>query len=157
MTFLKTAFGDPSANLARRKGALAPQAKKSEEGRFFLNNREKRKRMIQKKIRLTEEEARFISTKVAESGMTNFNAFARIMLIMGEVKILNFEELRELRKEINRIGVNINQVAKKVNEDDQASLNELSQILELQIHLKDTVSKFIQKQENQTKEQERWL
>lgn len=143
--------------LARRKGALGPQAKKSEGGRIFLNNREKRKRMIQKKIRLTEEEARFISTKVAESGMTNFNAFARIMLIMGEVKILNFEELRELRKEINRIGVNINQVAKKVNEDDQASLNELSQILELQKHLKDTVSQFIQKQENQTKEQERWL
>ena len=143
--------------LARRKGALGPQAKKSEGGRIFLNNREKRKRMIQKKIRLTEEEARFISTKVAESGMTNFNAFARIMLIMGEVKILNFEELRELRKEINRIGVNINQVAKKVNEDEQASLNELSQILELQKHLKDTVSQFIQKQENQTKEQERWL
>ena len=143
--------------LARRKGAVGPQAKKSEEGIIFLNNREKRKRMIQKKIRLTEEEARFISTKVAESGMTNFNAFARIMLIMGEVKILKFEELKELRKEINRIGVNINQVAKKVNEDDQASLNELSQILELQKHLKDTVSQFIQKQENQTKEQERWL
>ena len=157
MTFLKTAFGYPSANLARRKGALGPQAKKSEEGIIFLNNREKRKRMIQKKIRLTEEEARFISTKVSESGMTNFNAFARIMLIMGEVKILNFEELKELRKEINRIGVNINQVAKKVNEDDQASLNELSQILELQKHLKDTVNQFIQKQENQTKEQERWL
>lgn len=143
--------------LARRKGALGPQAKKSEERIIFLNNREKRKRMIQKKIRLTEEEARFISTKVAKSGMTNFNAFARIMLIMGEVKILNFEELKELRKEINRIGVNINQVAKKVNEDDQASLNELSQILELQKHLKDTVNQFIQKQENQTKEQERWL
>ena len=143
--------------LARRKGALGPQAKKSEEGIIFLNNREKRKRMIQKKIRLTEEEARFISTKVAESGMTNFNAFARIMLIMGEVKILNFEELKELRKEINRIGVNINQVAKKVNEDDQASLNELSQILELQKYLKDTVNQFIKRQENQTKEQERWL
>jgi hypothetical protein len=33
----------------------------------------------------------------------------------------------------------------------------LSQILELQKHLKDTVNQFIQKQENQTKEQERWL
>lgn len=122
-----------------------------------MKNGEKRKRPVQKLIRLTEEENRFISTKVAESGMTNFNAFARIMLIMGEVKILNFEELRELRKEINRIGVNINQVAKKVNEDDQDSLTELSQILELQKYLKDTVSQFIQKQENQTKEQERWL
>lgn len=122
-----------------------------------MENGEKRKRPVQKLIRLTEEENRFISTKIAESGMTNFNAFARIMLIMGEVKILNFEELRELRKEINRIGVNINQVAKKVNEDEQASLNELSQILELQKHLKDTVSQFIQKQENQTKDQERWL
>ena len=122
-----------------------------------MEKREKRKRMIQKKIRLTEEEARFISTKVLESGMTNFNAFARIMLIMGEVKILNFEELRELRKEINRIGVNVNQIAKKVNEDDQVSLNELSQILELQKDLKETVNQFIQKQENQTKEQDRWL
>ena len=70
-----------------------------------MKNREKRKRMIQKKIRLTEEEARFISTKVAESGMPNFNTFARILLIMGEVNILKFEELKELRKEINRIGV----------------------------------------------------
>ncbi|BDS81699.1 TPA: plasmid mobilization protein [Streptococcus pneumoniae] len=122
-----------------------------------MENGEKRKRSVQKLIRLTEEENRFISTKVAESGMPNFNTFARILLIMGEVKILNFEELRELRKEINRIGVNINQVAKKVNEDDQVSLNELSQILELQKHLKDTISQFIQKQENQTKGQDRWL
>ena len=122
-----------------------------------MENGEKRKRPVQKLIRLTQEEARFISDKVVESGMTNFNSFARIMLIMGEVKILNFEELRELRKEINRIGVNVNQIAKKVNEDDQVSLNELSQILELQKDLKETVNQFIQKQENQTKEQDRWL
>ena len=122
-----------------------------------MKSEEKRKRMIQKKIRLTEEEARFISTKFLESGMTNFNSFARIMLIMGEVKILNFEELKELRQAINRIGVNVNQIAKKVNEDDQVSLTELSQILELQKNLKETVNQFIQKQENQTKEQERWL
>ena len=62
-----------------------------------------------------------------------------------------------MRKEINRIGVNINQVTKKVNEDNQANLNEFSQILELQKHLKDTVRQFIQKQENQTKVQDRWL
>ena len=62
-----------------------------------------------------------------------------------------------MHKEINRIGVNINQVTKKVNEDNQANLNEFSQILELQKHLKDTVRQFIQKQENQTKVQDRWL
>ena len=65
--------------------------------------------------------------------------------------------IEELRKEINRIGININQVTKKVNEDNQASLNEFSQILEFQKHLKDTVRQFIQKQENQTKVQDRWL
>lgn len=143
--------------LPEEKGAEPLKQNCQNRGEDFLKNKEKRKRMIQKKIRLTEEENRFISTKVAESGMPNFNTFARILLIMGEVNILKFEELKELRKEINRIGVNINQVAKKVNEDNQASLNELSQILELQKHLKDTVSQFIQKQENQTKEQERWL
>ena len=62
-----------------------------------------------------------------------------------------------MHKEINRIGVNINQVTKKVNEDNQANLNEFSQILEFQKHLKDTVRQFIQKQENQTKVQDRWL
>lgn len=62
-----------------------------------------------------------------------------------------------MRKEINRIGVNINQITKKVNEDNQASLNEFSQILELQKYLKDIVKQFIQKQENQTKVQDRWL
>lgn len=62
-----------------------------------------------------------------------------------------------MRKEINRIGVNINQVTKKVNEDNQANLNEFSQILEFQKHLKDTGRQFIQKQENQTKVQDRWL
>jgi len=62
-----------------------------------------------------------------------------------------------LRKEINRIGVNINQITKKVNEDNQASLNEFSQILELQKYLKDIVKQFIQKQENQTKVQDSWL
>lgn len=65
--------------------------------------------------------------------------------------------IEEFRKEINRIGVNINQITKKVNEDNQASLNEFSQILELQKHLKDTVKQLIQKQENQTKVQYRWL
>lgn len=65
--------------------------------------------------------------------------------------------IEELHKEINRIGININQVTKKVNEDNQANLNEFSQILEFQKHLKDTVRQFIQKQENQTKVQDRWL
>ncbi|WP_375555763.1 hypothetical protein [Streptococcus nidrosiense] len=55
------------------------------------------------------------------------------------------------------MGVNINQITKKVNEDNQANLNEFSQILEFQKHLKDTVRQFIQKQENQTKVQDRWL
>ena len=143
--------------LPEEKGPEALKRKMPKWRWLFLKSEEKRKRMIQKKIRLTEEEARFISTKILESGMTNFNSFARIMLIMGEVKILNFEELRELRKEINRIGVNVNQIAKKVNEDDQVSLEELSQILEFQKDLKATVNQFIQKQENQTKEQDRWL
>ena len=77
--------------LPEEKGAKPLKQNCQNRGEDFLKNKEKRKRMIQKKIRLTEEEARFISTKVAESGMTNFNAFARIMLMMGEVNILNFE------------------------------------------------------------------
>ncbi|KXT75169.1 hypothetical protein STRDD10_00405 [Streptococcus sp. DD10] len=121
-----------------------------------MENVENRKRTVRPTIRFTSEEYDLIKRKVEEAGMRNFNSFARYMLIMGEVKVINFEELRELRHAINKVGVNINQIAKKVNEEDEAGLEELVMVLELQKEMRKLISDYISKQESQTKEQEEW-
>ena len=52
------------------------------------------------------------------------------MLLTGRVQVINFEELSKLRQEINRVGVNINQIARQVNTNEEASREELVAVLE---------------------------
>ena len=49
-------------------------------------------------------------------GTKNFGAYARKMLIDGYIIVVDYTEQKKLAAEINKIGVNINQIAKKYNE-----------------------------------------
>ena len=49
-------------------------------------------------------------------GTENFGAYARKMLIDGYIIVVDYTEQKKLAAEINKIGVNINQIAKKYNE-----------------------------------------
>ena len=51
-------------------------------------------------------------------GRNNLSAYARKMLIDGLVIETNYEHLDKIAHEINKIGVNINQVVKKINSTD---------------------------------------
>ncbi|CAM3517097.1 plasmid mobilization relaxosome protein MobC [Streptococcus pluranimalium] len=79
---------------------------------------EQRSRAIQKIIRVNEDEQRRVKEQMAKAGIDNFSTFARLMLTTGQVKVIHFEEVIALRKELNRIGVNINQIAKVANTDE---------------------------------------
>ena len=68
----------------------------------------------------------FIIREKAASCHKNISAYLRIIAIKGAIHEVNFQELDEfskqlsqLRFEFNRIGNNINQVAKKVNLIDE--------------------------------------
>ena len=73
-----------------------------------------------------------------KAGVKTFQNYARKMLLLGSVVTIDFSELIGVKQEINRIGVNINQIAKYVNvseevtqEELQALKNSLSEINDL--------------------------
>ena len=69
----------------------------------------KRNRYIEKKIRLRPDENNYIKNKMDNAGRSNFNAFALEMLIQGQVNIVDFKSLSDLKIAIDRVGKNINQ------------------------------------------------
>ena len=81
----------------------------------------KRERYVQKIIRLTPTENNYIKNKMDNAGRKNFNAFALEMLIQGQVTIVDFKSLSDLKIAIDRVGKNVNQIAKKVNESGNVS------------------------------------
>lgn len=88
-----------------------------------------RKRYIQRKFRVTPEENQDIKVRMKAAGLRNFSNYARLMTLTGKVVVVNYDGLIELRKEINSIGVNINQIAKVANTDEQVSTEQVVTLL----------------------------
>ena len=89
---------------------------------------EKRYREIQKKMRVTPEENELIKRRMSNHHFKNFNTYASYMLLTGEVITVDYSELIKLRTEINRIGTNVNQLAKYVNTNEVVSLENFQTI-----------------------------
>lgn len=78
---------------------------------------DKRERPIYKAVFFSEEEWQIVAKKMQEADIGSYSVFCREMLLNGEVKHYDFSALKELSSNIGRIGVNINQVAKRCNEN----------------------------------------
>ena len=90
----------------------------------------RRTRDIQKKIWLTPQEERTIAKKMEMIGTENFGAYARKMLIDGYIIVVDYTEQKKLAAEINKIGVNINTVCRRINSTGrfyQDDIDELNQ------------------------------
>ncbi len=74
-----------------------------------------RKRNIQLKIWLTEDERRLIDAKMKLLPTTKIGAYIRKMAIDGYIIYTDTDNIKEFTKELERIGQNINQIAKRVN------------------------------------------
>ena len=95
----------------------------------------KRERYVQKIIRLTPTENNYIKNKMDNAGRKNFNAFALEMLIQGQVNIVDFKSLSDLKIAIDRVGKNVNQIAKKVNESGDVSKNDIDETKNINVGL----------------------
>lgn len=82
------------------------------------------------KVRINESERQLIKRKMAEVNLKNFNTFARYMLTTGKVTTIDYSELAQLRTEINRIGVNINQIVKYINMSEEVSKDDYKLLLD---------------------------
>ncbi|MFS1664508.1 plasmid mobilization protein [Streptococcus sp. zg-JUN1979] len=94
-----------------------------------MSDSKKLYRNIQRIVRLAPEENELVKKRMESFGFTNFNTYACYMLMTGQVITVDYSELTKLRTEINRIGVNINQLARYANTNDKINL---SDFLELQ-------------------------
>lgn len=113
-----------------------------------------RNRNIQKIIRLTAEEDKFIRKKVEQSPFNNFQNFARIMLITGEAKIVDYSELKKLNGQINRLGNNINQIVKLAHYFDEISNEDIQEIKQNVNYMKALVEAALK--EDKREERKNW-
>lgn len=95
--------------------------------------KQKRTRNIQLITRVTKEEHEFIKDKMKQLGTDNFNAFSRKMLIDGKAINVNLTEFHTLANEVNKIGVNVNQIVKLCNETHSVSDVKVDQ-LQQEVH-----------------------
>ena len=97
------------------------------------------KRNIQMKFRVTPDERKLIEQKMALLPTKQISAYLRKMAIDGLIIYTDLSEFKEFQKELQAIGRNINQIAKRVNctsniyETDIAEIKErLDEIWQLQ-------------------------
>ena len=74
-----------------------------------------RKRKIVLRVPVTQEERELIEQKMTLLHTKNFSAYARKMLIDGYIVNMDTTDIRAQTAEIQKIGVNVNQVAKRLN------------------------------------------
>ena len=75
----------------------------------------KRKRNVQILFCVTPEEKKLIRRKMIESKTKNMGAYLRKMAIDGYIVNTDTTPLKKQYEEMHKIGVNINQIEKKVN------------------------------------------
>ena len=89
---------------------------------------ENRKRNVQIIIRVTEEERSLIEEKMRQIPTLNLSAYARKILIDGYIITLDLQEVKGHTAQLQKIGVNINQIAKRINETGRIYADDMDEI-----------------------------
>ena len=110
-----------------------------------------RERIIQKKFFVNEKEDERIKLIMKETGITNFSIFARRACCNKEIFTLDFSEYKNIiseisatKSELKRIGNNINQIAKHLNENKNNQTKEWMSDYQNQLeNLEDKIQKVV--------------
>ena len=89
-----------------------------------------RKRNIQLKIWLTEEERRLIDEKMKLLPTSQIGVYIRKMAIDGYIIYTDTANIKEMNKELRAIGRNINQIAKRVNSTGDIYRGDITELRE---------------------------
>lgn len=89
-----------------------------------------RTRPIILRLAVTEYEKRLIENKMQQIGTQNFGAYARKMLIDGYIIVVDYTEQKKLAAEINKIGVNINTVCRRINSTGRFYQDDIDELKE---------------------------
>lgn len=95
-----------------------------------MSKKENRRRTIVKKFSVSEEEYKVLQRKIYAAGEPSFQSYAFQMLFNGKVENVDFSELQKLNFEINKLGNNINQLAKAAHVYKQVSPDDIEELTE---------------------------
>ena len=87
-----------------------------------------RTRKIVLRVPVTPEEQELIRQKMALLHTRNFSAYARKMLIDGYVVHIDTTDIRAQTAELQKIGVNVNQIARRLNSMGQLYTQDVADI-----------------------------
>ena len=85
-------------------------------------------RPIQIKFRVNEQEREVIRQRMELMGVTNLAAYMRKISQDGFLYRVNIDGLPEICRQVEAIGQNINQIAKRVNSTDTTYAEDIRQI-----------------------------
>jgi uncharacterized protein YukE len=87
------------------------------------------------RVYVDDYELSVIRGKLREAGTTNLSTYCRDMVLGGQVVVQDFSAIKDMTAELgrisyefNRIGNNINQVAKKANETESVDSNSVEEL-----------------------------
>jgi hypothetical protein len=83
------------------------------------------------KLRLSDDEMRLLNEKWKLSGLPSRNAYLRQLIIYGFVYDIDYADLREYNTALSRIGNNLNQIARKVNTNGEATAADIKEAKEI--------------------------
>ena len=91
-----------------------------------------RKRNIQMKFYVTEDEKRLIDEKMSQLPTRRYGAYLRKMAIDGYIIYTDTADIKAFTKELSAIGRNINQIAKHLNAGGSVYAADLQEIRQRQ-------------------------
>ena len=92
---------------------------------------ENRKRNVQIIDRVTEDERALIEEKMKQIPTMNLSAYSRKMLIDGYIIVLDLQEVKTHTAQLQKIGVNVNQIARRINGTGRIYVDDMDEIKRL--------------------------
>ncbi len=92
---------------------------------------ENRKRNVQIIVRVTEDERALIEEKRKQIPTMNLSAYSRKMLIDGYIIVLDLQEVKTHTAQLQKIGVNVNQIARRINGTGRIYVDDMDEIKRL--------------------------
>ena len=92
----------------------------------------KRERDHQIHFCLSDDEMTILEAKMREAKTKSKSQFFRELLLYSNVYYVEFDDIRHMNTELGRIGNNINQIAKKMNETGNVYKEDVAEVKERQ-------------------------
>ena len=92
---------------------------------------ENRKRNVHIIVRVTEDERTLIEEKMRQIPTMNLSAYSRKMLIDGYIIVLDLQEVKTHTAQLQKIGVNVNQIARRINGTGRIYVDDMDEIKRL--------------------------